>query len=125
MQDYETIATFTYPGELAVVRSFLESHDIACYVRDELTVQVHNFYSNAIGNIRLEVPTAQKDTALSLLREHGFEQHILFEKPEAPETPFSFKEFYKHMPWGVQLFLVVFVIFFLVQLFYLFGGGFF
>ncbi len=77
MNDYQLLATFTYPTELVVVRSLLESNNIDCFVRDELTVQVHNFYSNAIGGIRLEVPTDQYQRAHQLLLENGFNNHLI------------------------------------------------
>lgn len=85
MHDYQTVAVFTYPSELAPARAFLESEGITTYVRDELTVQVHNFYSNAIGGIRLEVPGNELDRASELLLAHGFGDHLVHGEPE-PET---------------------------------------
>lgn len=50
-----TIKTFTYPHEAYVVRGKLESEGIETFTKDEMTVQVHNFYSNAVGGVKLQV----------------------------------------------------------------------
>jgi hypothetical protein len=57
--DWVTVATFTYPTELLVLRSMLEAEGIQCFAKDENTLQVQPFYSNAIGGVKLQV--AQKD----------------------------------------------------------------
>ena len=82
MINYTVIATYTYPSELIVVRSLLESNGIECYVRDELTVQVHNFYSNAIGGIRMEIPNDQIDLAKQLMIENGFQNYLCLSDDE-------------------------------------------
>ena len=40
--------TFTYPHEAHLAKNYLESEGIETEIRDELTAQVNNFYSNAI-----------------------------------------------------------------------------
>lgn len=77
MQDFINIASFTYPSELVVARSVLEANDIDCYVRDELTVQVHNFYSNAIGGIRLAVHKSKLEEATDILTASGYASFLL------------------------------------------------
>lgn len=62
-----TINTYQLPHELAIDRSKLEAAGIQCFVRDEFTVQVHNFYSNAIGGVKLEVMEGDLITALDIL----------------------------------------------------------
>lgn len=76
MVDYVHIATFTYPSDLTIAKSTLEANEIDCYIRDELTVQVHNYLSNAIGGIRLEVREKQYEQALKILIDSGFGNHI-------------------------------------------------
>ncbi len=81
MNHFQTVAVFTYPTDLFVAKSFLESHEIECFVRDEMTIQVHNFYSNAIGGIKLEVVAKEYERARTLLIQHGFiEEEIVAEK---------------------------------------------
>lgn len=86
MKTFQHLATFTYPADLLVARSLLESMEIECNIKDEMTVQVHNFYSNALGGIKLEVPTEKYDVGKSLLMERGFEYYLLDYKPELLPT---------------------------------------
>ena len=72
MNHFQTVAVFTYPSELAIAKSFLESNNIECFVKDELTIQVHNFYSNAIGGIKMQVKPEDFKKARHLLLQRGF-----------------------------------------------------
>ena len=72
MKDYITILSLTYPSEIIAPKNKLESEGIECFVKDELTVQVHNFYSNAIGGIRLQVREKDFAKAKEILIEYGF-----------------------------------------------------
>ena len=66
MKDLVTLATFTYPTDLAIFRSRLESEGIECFVQDELTIQTHNLYSNAIGGVKLQVKESDAQKALEI-----------------------------------------------------------
>ena len=66
-----TIATYTYPHEMAIMRSKLEANGIECSAKDEFTVQVHNFYSNAIGGVKLQVKETDAERALAILKENN------------------------------------------------------
>ena len=72
MEEFITILTFTYPHEMEIVRGRLESEGIECNVLDEFTVQVHNFYSNAIGGIKLQVKKEDLSRALQVLKASGY-----------------------------------------------------
>ena len=72
MVNYVTVLTFTYSHEVAIVRGRLESEGIDCFVQDELTVQVHPFYSNAIGGVKLQVREQDLKQAVEILRETGY-----------------------------------------------------
>jgi len=72
MTEFITLISFSYPSELIAPRGLLESEGIACFVKDELTVQIHNFYSNAIGGIRLEVKKTDYERAKKILIETGY-----------------------------------------------------
>lgn len=67
MQKLVTIKTFTYPHEAYIIRGRLESEGIYTFLKDEMTVQVHNFYSNAVGGVKLQVPYEDVDRALSII----------------------------------------------------------
>jgi Putative prokaryotic signal transducing protein len=72
MSKWVTILTFTYPHEAHLAKSVLEAEKIPVFIKDELTTQVNNFYSNAIGGVKLQIPDAELDKAYILLKEGGF-----------------------------------------------------
>ena len=43
-----TIYTFNYPHEAYIIKGRLESEGIICFLKDEMTIQIDNFYSNAL-----------------------------------------------------------------------------
>lgn len=55
MEQFETIAIFTYPSDYAVLRLLLEHNDIRHIFQNETMIGVLPFHSNAIGGIRLKV----------------------------------------------------------------------
>lgn len=117
MQNYINIATFTYPSELVVARSVLEANDIPCYVRDELTVQVHNFYSNAIGGIRLEVPVSQLEEARAILTDSGYGSFLLKEQDDSQDK----QEFHAYIKVAIYIALIVGIILIFTTLIQVYG----
>ena len=83
-----TIYTFTFPNEAAIIRSRLESEEIAYFIQDELTVSVFPFYSNTIGGVKLQVKESDVPRAIEILKESGY----LTEQNEANEQPKVKKE---------------------------------
>ena len=71
-EKFVTVLTATYGSEIAVIRGRLESEGITCFVKDELTVQVNPFYSNAIGGVKLQVPESELNQAIEILKETGY-----------------------------------------------------
>jgi len=72
MDKYITVLTATYTPELAVIRSRLESEGITCSTKDELTVQVQPFISNAIGGVKLQVKESDLNQTVEILKEAGY-----------------------------------------------------
>lgn len=72
MENWETILTFTYPQEAHIAQGFLESEGVDSILTDELTVQVQNFYSNAIGGVKLQVKQEDIEKASSILKNGGY-----------------------------------------------------
>jgi hypothetical protein len=72
MNSWITIKTFTYPTEVAVLRSRLESEGIECFVQDELITQINPFYSNAVGGVKLQVRKEDVERAMEILKEGGY-----------------------------------------------------
>ena len=71
-EKFVTVLTATYGSEIAVIRGRLELEGITCFVKDELTVQVNPFYSNAIGGVKLQVPESELNQAIEILKETGY-----------------------------------------------------
>jgi len=75
-----TIITFTYPHEAHMAQAYLESKGIDTIIKDELTTQVYNFYSNAIGGVKILVRESDCETGLNLLKDGGYIIEDDFEK---------------------------------------------
>lgn len=52
--------------------SFLESEGIKTYIKDELTIQIDNFYSNAIGGVKIYVDEIQYNKGIETLKKGGY-----------------------------------------------------
>ena len=74
MDTLTTVLSFTYPHEAHLAKGKLESEGIEVFLKDELTTQVNNFYSHAIGGVKLQVRSDQIDTAHRLLVQSGYIQ---------------------------------------------------
>ncbi len=78
-----TIATFTYPSELNIIRARLESEGIECFAKDEMTAQIYNFISLAIGGIKLQVRQSDAIRATEILKKAGY-----LDEPDHKSTNF-------------------------------------
>src|ERR1700761_5818859 len=72
MDTFVTVLTVQYPQQLWIIKGKLESEDIRCFVKDELTVQSYNLYSNAIGGVKLQVLQEDVERAREILTELGY-----------------------------------------------------
>jgi uncharacterized protein YjbK len=72
MENWRTILTFTYPQDAYLAKGFLESEGIETIIRDELTAQVNNFYSNAIGGVKIQVKESDYENGLLILQKGGY-----------------------------------------------------
>jgi len=81
MDTFVTVLTVQYPQELWIIKGRLESDGIQCFVKDELTVQSNNFYSNAVGGVKLQVLQEDAERATELLKELGYVK----EEPVGPD----------------------------------------
>jgi len=62
------IASFSQPVEAHLARTKLESEGITCVVRDEYLIRVNWLLSNAVGGVKLMVPTWEAERAREILR---------------------------------------------------------
>ncbi len=72
MNEFKTIISFTYPHEAHLAKGYLESNGIETFIENEFTVQANNFYSNAIGGVKLLVKDSDYDEGLKLLKDVGY-----------------------------------------------------
>lgn len=72
MDNWITIISFTYPHEAHLAKGKLESEGFEVMIKDELTAQVNNFYSNAIGGVKLLVKESDYVSARQMLIESGY-----------------------------------------------------
>lgn len=72
MEKLITVITFTLPHHAHLAKAKLQSEGVEVFMKDEMTTQVHNFYSNAIGGVKLQVRSADVDTAHCILVESGY-----------------------------------------------------
>lgn len=71
MNELVTIKTSTFLSDLAVAKSFLESENIYCFIKNEHTSLLYPFFSGNSG-AQLQVPEADAKRAIDLLIEGGF-----------------------------------------------------
>lgn len=72
MDTFVTVLTVSLPQQLWIIKGRLESEGIQCFVKDELTVQAYNLYSNAVGGVKLQVPEEDVEQAREILTELGY-----------------------------------------------------
>lgn len=73
----KTVAAFSTPAEAHVVLTGLESAGIQAVIRDEFTVTLDWYMSNAIGGVKIEVPEEDAVAALQILRLPPSESGVL------------------------------------------------
>lgn len=114
---WKVIARYTDFVEAQLAQSFLENQEIPCNLRDRHTISINFFYSNALGGIRLEVPTERADQATQLLQQvsqHQFElseDHSPGGGPPCPKCESSETEYSPdhQKGWALLLWYVLFI----------------
>lgn len=72
MENWITILTFTYPTQAHLAKAKLQSEGIEVLILDELTAQVNNFFSSAIGGVKLQVRKEDAESAYEILKASGY-----------------------------------------------------
>ncbi|NND63043.1 MAG: DUF2007 domain-containing protein [Flavobacteriaceae bacterium] len=67
MEDYHTVAIFTYPSEYAVLQHLLQQSNLRFVFQNETMISVLPFHSNAFGGIRLQVHKDDIDQAREII----------------------------------------------------------
>ncbi len=72
MESWKVVYTTIYPQDIYLPQSLLEADGMLTFIKDELTVQVQNFYSTAIGGVKLMVHESDLPRAIELLTAGGY-----------------------------------------------------
>ena len=78
--EFVTIERFPFVPDAEAARDLLTDQGIPAFLSDEQTIQVNWLLGNAIGYIKLQVPSDQVEKARSVLRE---QQEFAAEAPRA------------------------------------------
>lgn len=70
-----TIAVFMQVLEARLVKAFLESHHIPCFLADEHILSLQPFYASAVGGVKLNVHPEHEAEARRLYAEYQTGQH--------------------------------------------------
>jgi len=76
MNDYKTIAIFTFPSEYTVLQHLLEQAELQFVFQNETMISVLPFHSNAFGGIRLKVHRDDLKKAKELMSSLEDDSHL-------------------------------------------------
>lgn len=94
-EEMVTVAVFGSPFEAGMARSELESFGIPVFVADEFTIGANHFYSNALGGVKVNVPSSYAEEARQILSAEVPEE----DKENADDTINTHKEMAKSFVW--------------------------
>ena len=68
-QEFYTIGSFEYVADVQVIKAKLESEGIPVFLRDENTLNTDPLISSAIGGVKLQVYSSDKEKAVMIYNE--------------------------------------------------------
>ena len=86
MSNWREAISVTLPSEAHMIQGYLDSEGIVTILKDELTTQVNNLYSNAVGGVKVMVRDEDYDNAQQILENGGY---INPEKLQKIETVYN------------------------------------
>lgn len=69
MKDFITIATFTFPADIVVLKSILDAEGIAYFFRNETAISIDPLASIAYGGIHLKVHPNDAEIVLKIIKD--------------------------------------------------------
>lgn len=84
MNQLITVRTFSSSMDSEMVRSYLESLGVKCYIKDEFINRA--YVPNVTGGVKLQVEEEDLETAIMLLKDGGY----LSEKDLEPSSEYKF-----------------------------------
>lgn len=76
MKQFVTIATFTYPHEITILKHLLQEAGLQFYFENETMLSVAPFYTYALGGIRLKVHKEDAEAAKQVLEDFNHNNHL-------------------------------------------------
>ena len=76
-QEFYTLGAFEYVADVQILRAKLESEGIPVFLKDEYTLHTDPLLSTAIGGVKVQVYTKDKDRAIAIyddLRSYAVDQ---------------------------------------------------
>ncbi|WP_394748382.1 DUF2007 domain-containing protein [Spongiimicrobium salis] len=77
-QEFYTLGAFEFVADVQIIKGKLESEGIPVFLRDENTLNSDPLISSAIGGVKLQVYTLDKDRALEIyneIRNYAIDDH--------------------------------------------------
>lgn len=68
-QEFYTLGAFEYVADVQIIKGKLESEGIAVFLRDEYTLNTDPLISSAIGGVKLQVYTRDRNAAIKIYNE--------------------------------------------------------
>lgn len=68
-QEFYTLGAFEYPADVQIIKGKLESEGISVFLKDENTINTDPLISQAIGGVKLQVYSKDRDRALHIYNE--------------------------------------------------------
>ncbi len=97
--DLITIATFSNSIEAHISRSLLESQGIACFLKDEHTINANPMYHLALGGIKLQVWEKDVNEAMSILKAQ--------QQPEPTQAAGTYKNYDDRLRWVIFILFII------------------
>lgn len=69
MEDFITVARFTFPSDYAVLELLLQQEEIRYVFLNETVINILPFHSNAFGGIRLQVNLEDKEKTIQIIND--------------------------------------------------------
>lgn len=67
--EFHTLGTFEFPADVQIIKAKLESEGIPVFLRDETTINSDPLISSAIGGVKLQVYSSDRERARAIYDE--------------------------------------------------------
>ncbi|WP_297705491.1 DUF2007 domain-containing protein [uncultured Eudoraea sp.] len=77
-QEFYTLGAFEYAADVQIIKGKLESEGIQVFLKDENTINTDPLISQAIGGVKLQVHSKDKDKAINIyneIRSYAMDNH--------------------------------------------------